>query len=251
MPRYPGPYVEDGPDGNRYYITFGVPRYLLEVYEKLVVAADLAARVAPRQSIEISLLIRTVQTRMDYTAMRTAAVARDNVQRRIEQTRKRPRSIAGVSQSGRLQSGIIAKPLPIVLPRGGGGVGIGQIESLEAATRSGHPTKSRYPYYWRTQEDGSDAMVGRYLYGVFQPGEARPSGAEFRQHPIFENRPYYPGIRYKMKITRPVEARNFLKDGAGDAYVFRTAMIESVEQFANARLGSIMRQLGRPGGGKP
>lgn len=248
FPEPDGGFIEGGPDGNRYYVIFGVPVHLLSMYTKLVIAQEAAARVNSAAAIEISILIRDVRVRMDYIAMQTAAVARDSVRFHIGATRKRPRSVAGVSQSGRLDSGIVAKPLPVVLPRGGGGVGVGQIEALEAATAGGHRTKSGYNYYWRTQEDGSDAMVGRYLYGVFQPGERRPSGSEFRQHPIFEERRYYPGIRYKMLVTRPVQARHFLKDGAGEAYLFRHEQIAAAERVMVARLAEIERTLFGRGG---
>lgn len=242
MARYPGPYIEGGPDGNRYYIIFGTPVHAVTLYQRLVVAADLAARVNPAASVQISLLIREVQLQMDAVAARTAEFARDRIIERIHRTRKRPASIAGVSQSGRLEQGVVNRPLPIVLPRGSGGVGIAQIEALEAATHSGHPTKSRYPYYWRAQEDGSAAMVGRAIHGVYQPGEARPSPFQFRQHPIFEQRPKG-GNSYRMFIRRPVEARNFIKDGAGDAYIYRRRGFRNVERFAISQIRQITRTL--------
>lgn len=241
MARYPGPYVEQGPDGQHYYVIFGVPKHLIASYEQMFAALDIALRRQPSAAIQIRLLIRDIQTRIDVVAAKTATTGETAVLRRIAATRKRPQTAAGSSQAGRLESGIVCKPLPIIFPRGSGGVGIGQIAALEAATVSGHPTNSDYPFYWRAQEDGSRAMVGRQLYGVFQPGEARPARAEFRVHSTFEQRQRGGAQRsYKMVVRRPVEARNFLKDGAGAAYLARRAGIKGVETYGITRMEAIV-----------
>lgn len=239
-------YVVDGPDGSRYYEIIGMPIHAASLYENLALAYQAATR-RPRglgraQAVEIALLSKEIQRRMDRVAVRTASFATDAVRKRVIATRKRPGSAQGSSQSGRLWGAILSKPVHVILPRGSGAVGVGQIEKLEAETKSGHPTKSPYPYYWRAQEDGSSAMQGRTIFGVFQPGQAFPSGAENRRHPIFEKRGRGQGRRGKLEIKNPIEAKNFLKDGAMDARAFRRSQSAVVEKFAISRMDAIAAQ---------
>lgn len=61
--------------------------------------------------------------------------------------------------------------------------------------------------WWETNEEGSTANVGRVLTGFFEPGEARPSSVESRQHPLFQ--PTREGGRGIIK--NPIPARRFIE----------------------------------------
>lgn len=62
--------------------------------------------------------------------------------------------------------------------------------------------------WWPTNEDGSSARVGDEVKGLFQPGNAPPSGAGFRDHPLFQA-----GRGPAMKIQNPIPDRHFVEDG--------------------------------------
>lgn len=242
MPRYPRqlhePYIPSA-DGALWYIALGVPQHLLNIYETLVIAAEVAERRAvlggdssgQAQSLAIDLLISQIRTRMDEIAVATATAAQDAAVSNVASTARRVPTTAGhLNKQSHLMDSIRCKPilLPGLAVRGLGAVGVGEIRVLEAGTVN--PITGSQKGYWQAQEDGSAHMVGRRIPGVFQPGEAPPDQASFRAHPIFEKRP--PGaLRFSMKIGKPIEARHFLKDGAGDGYEYRKLALRSLEAF--------------------
>jgi hypothetical protein len=220
----------------------GVPGALLSVYRNLVTASEVTlARPggARATSIAIDLLIKEIQARVDAAAGKAALTAQTRAISQVQATAKRPDTATAVSKGTKLASSISARP--ILLPgfplRGLGAVGVGNVGELEAGTLN--PFVGSDKSYWQAQEDGSDHLVGKVLYGVFQPGDSRPSGALFRVHPIFEYRTKGNTPRYKMTIDRPIEARNFLKDGAGDGYALRKKEFASVEAYAVGRMRTI------------
>lgn len=125
------------------------------------------------------------------------------IRQAIKQTAVRPPA------SGRLESAIQSRPLPSTFPAGA--IGIADLDVLEKIAARGGGT------YWRAQEYGTTAHVGRIVPGYFQPGQARPSAAEFRVHPYFGQATGRNGKAPKgtpaMRITRPLHARYFMRDG--------------------------------------
>lgn len=237
----PPPYEELSPDGRRYFKILGVSSHLIRMYELLLQASDLAAvrpaRGGKAQSLQIDLLVAEVKREVEATAVRTASFADEAIRAEIERTRVRPPTIGVKRGHSHLLSGIRSRPVESILP-GGGAVGIGDIEELIAATLA-PSTNSQTPYYWRAQEFGSDHLVGQTLYGVFQPGEARPSGAESRRHPVFEVRGKGQGKSHKMVVRNPIEERGFLRKGGFEAYAYRRGLHRRTEARAVTRMRQI------------
>lgn len=236
MPRYPrlpnSPYIPDA-TGDLWYIVLGVPKHLLSIYDNLLrgvtVARGRRGGTGAGQAVRLELLIREIQVRMDRIALQTAQRATLQARSKVAETAKR-HSVTNASQSGRLAGSISARPvlLPGLTSRGLGAVGVGNITTMEAGTVN--PLSNSPDGYWQAQEDGSTKNVGRRVPGVFQPGEVMPNANQFREHPLFEKRDKGE-LRYSMLITKPIEARHFLKDGAGDAHVARKLQLAVLEAF--------------------
>jgi hypothetical protein len=158
---------------------------------------------------------------------RGAAKADAYIRDRLRQTQVRP------DASHRLRDAVRSVPLTNPLP--GGAVGIASIEALDkGAVNPSHPNNP----YWRAQEYGTAAHVGRIVPGYFQPGQSRPSAAEFRVHPFFEAR-----LRQRrtpaMRITRPINARYFLRDGTQNFVAWHVAQTERILATAVSRLRAL------------
>jgi hypothetical protein len=80
-------------------------------------------------------------------------------------------------------------------------------------------------YWWELHEEGSSVHVGREVRGFFQPGNARPSGAEFRVHPLFAP----VGRGPKMTIQNPIPERAFVRHGAAVAEAEWHGMIRAAK----------------------
>lgn len=234
MPFIPPPYEELSPDGRRYFKLLGVSPHLIRMYGLLLQAGELAAirrgGGGRTQAAQIDLLILKTKREVDRNARLTASEADRIIRRLIDQTRVRPPTLGVKNSTTSLTSGIRSRPVSSVLP-GGGAVGIADIAELTHATLrpSGGST---VPYYWRAQEFGSEHLVGKTLFGVFQPGEAAPSPSSARRHPVFEVRGSGEGKRYRMIVRHPIEERGFLREGANDAHIFRKRLHRGTETSA-------------------
>jgi hypothetical protein len=114
----------------------------------------------------------------EYDALSTAAAAHADqaIVRRIRATAVRGRT------SGRMEAGVVSHALTTTWPAGA--IGIADIDILNATAIN--PQYQSAGTYWRTQEYGYAGHVGRIVPGFFQPGQSRPSAAEFRNYPYFE-----------------------------------------------------------------
>lgn len=116
-----------------------------------------------------------------------------------------------------------------------GAFGIAEVEELDRAV---NPRQGDKRPYWRAQEWGYSGNIGRKVPGVFQPGEAKPSGAEFRNHPYFEQRSAR-AAKSKvpaMVIKRPIPARYYLRDGTADAVAYNAKLRLDAEARARVAL---------------
>lgn len=233
----PAPFEELAEDGQRYFKILGTPPALVTTYQYLLEAAELAARVPgfQAQGIEIDLLLRQMEDEVRTAARTTAVQSIEFIRQRIEATRVRPKR-----GDEKLTSSILSKPVPGPIGPAGGSVGIGSIDELNIGTL--RPSRNaRVPFFWRAQEFGSDHLVGHSIIGVFQPGEAAPSGpAPNRSHPYFEVRGKGQGRRHKMVIRNPIEERGFLREGAMEAAEFRRGYFRAIEARAIDRMKSIV-----------
>lgn len=260
MPFIPPPYEQPAPDGRTYFKILGVPPHVIRMYDLLLTASELAqarnevagrsrssrARiergVGASSAARIDELLLSTKREVDNNALRTAAEADRRIREKIQATRVRPPTLGQKNDNTSLISGIRSRPVPSVLP-GGGAVGIADVDELVQATL--RPSiGSKTPFYWRAQEFGSDHLVGHVVYGVFQPGEAAPSGSQSRRHPLFESRGggielaggggtlLTGGKSYKMVVRNPIGERGFLREGAWEAYLFRKRLNAATESRA-------------------
>lgn len=218
--RISGPYIVGGGDGRDYFAVLPPEPLLIDGLALLEQARKEALRnpdpVEGRaQAAAISLVISQVGTDIEAAAIATAALAETSIIARLKATQRRP-DPPGVKK--RIQDAIRCRPLKTVVP--GGGVGIGDIATLDAVKgRDGRP-------YWLAQEFGSKHLLGRTLYGYFQPGKAAPDPEERGVHPIFETQQ---GGK-KMTIRRPIRERAYLREGAAIAEEVRQKELGAAAQ---------------------
>jgi hypothetical protein len=168
------------------------------------------------------ILVKLIED-LDLASRRSAAKADAFIRSRLRNTEVgRPSPVTGT----------LASHIHSIAGRRGA-FGIAEIESLDLTinARSGG-------IYWRAQEWGYAGNVGRIVPGFFQPGDSKPSGAEFRNHPYFEQR----SARKKkskvpaMVIRRPIPARYYLRDGTIEAVAFNARLRIEAETRASAAL---------------
>jgi hypothetical protein len=150
---------------------------------------------------------------------------------RLRQTAVRPPT------SGRLSSAVQSEPLRQPFP--GGGVGIAKIATLDKLAVN--PNAKKKGEYWRAQEYGTEAHVGRIVPGYFMPGRSAPDVSQFRNHPYFQQARRGRGGKAKkgtpaMVITRPLHARHFLQDGAHAFAVWHAQKSQRINDRAFAAL---------------
>lgn len=209
---YQGPFEVGGGDGNDYFVVLPPEPLLIDAFLTLekarVEALKNPDRVEGRaQAAAISLVISQVGADVEAAAVLTAKEAETLIRGKIDSTKKRP-DPPGKSAGKRLRDAISCRALPTVLP--GGGVGVGDLSTLnQVADAQGRA-------YWRAQEFGSSHLVGKTLYGLFQPGDSPAGAAPSRTHPLFQV-----GDGPPMEITNPIPEKAFLREGAALAELFR------------------------------
>lgn len=197
------------------------PPALLGGLELLAEAAVIARELPGPEAAAIIELATSVRAGVAVAAIETAKAADSAIEHRIDITRKRPEAGAWRGSRKRLNEGIRSEAL------GNGAVGVGAISDLDQVVGTdGRP-------YWRAQEEGTSANIGRILFGTFEgPGitPGPPNQAEFRVHPVFT-----PGDGLAAgsgTIRRPIPARHFLRDGAAIALLFREDKFRDIELSA-------------------
>lgn len=239
MPHIPGPYEVGAPDGNRYFAILGPQIHLLNGYKLLLEARQIAVSMGGGEgrarALAIDEILAQTQRQVDTVAVQTAAVATQAIVAHIKARQLRP-DPPGKSSGTRLQDSIHSRAIK-TFPSGGA-VGIGDLDVLAGVVGDDGGE------YWRAQEFGSSHMVGRTLRGVFQPGDAVPTKADFRVHPVFEvgGQASFAagagtgGFSPKMYIQNPIPEKAFLREGGYDAAVYRRDAFRAVEQTAIAEL---------------
>lgn len=201
-----------------FFTLLPTPPALLGGLELLAEAAVVARALSGAEAVAIIELAATVRAGANLAAIETAKAADEAIRHRIDITRKRPESGAFAGARKRLNEGVHSEPL------GDGGVGIGSIAALDSVVGSdGRP-------FWRAQEEGTSANVGRLIFGTFEgPGltPSPPDSSLFRVHPVFT-----PGSGIAAGggvIRRPIPARHFVRDGAAIATIFREDQFRTIE----------------------
>lgn len=199
------------------------PKLAVGYVELLDAIRDYTAKGRIADAAAVRAVLADMWAEYERLGIRAAAKADSFVRNRIRQTQVRP------DASGRLRSSIASHPLPSTFPAGA--IGIADLDQLDRGATQAGP-------YWRAQEYGTTAHVGRVVPGYFQPGSARPDPAQFRAHPYFEPVQFQRGTP-AMVIRRPLRARHFLRDGAAETVVWRAAQEARIQRTAVSRLLAI------------
>lgn len=165
------------------------------------------------------------------------------IRARVNATQTRP--VSGPRRSLQIAPGVHSDALTNKVGFPGGEVGIGNLATLDAAA-----VNAKYAgagEYWRAQEYGTHKHVGRAVRGFFTDARggggnrSRPDGAQFRNHPYFENVTKgsdgtYPKGTPRMLITRPIHARYFMRDGFKESVAFHVARSTAIMNVAISNL---------------
>jgi hypothetical protein len=229
----PPPYRESAPDGRTYFKVLRPYLGLAETYaHALEVRRRYEAVPHPEAKLKakmVSRLVTELNAEVKAAEVLVASAATRAVIARIGATRHRPQG------KGLLVNAIESRPIGTSVFHTGA-VGIGDLTALDkAADEQGRP-------YWAAQEFGSAHLVGKTIYGFFQPGFAKPIQAAFRQHAYFE----VDNIGFPMHISRPIPAKGFLRGGAADAEQFRYRTMSRVASETAAQIERILAS-GVPG----
>lgn len=230
-----GDGLEDRDDSG-FFAVLPTPPALIGGLTILAEAAILARRIPGDygQAIAIEAIISATERNIAEAGIAAVKASEEAAITTLQRTRVRPRapSFSGsdaVHNRGArklLEDGVQSEVLGL------GAVGVGSIEELDKVVGSdGRP-------FWRTQEYGSDHNVGRVVFGLFQPGGAKASQAEFRVHPVFQ-----PGGGGPMVIRRPIPARHFLRAGAGAAKLLRSREFGAAETTAVDQMRAVRSTL--------
>jgi hypothetical protein len=209
----------------------------MDAYEaRALTAANATERAALMGKRE---LVRELLNWMwrEYDALGTSASikADEIIRRRIRQTAVRPPA------SGRLESGVVSRPIPTTWP--GGALGVADLEILEKTAINPRYHGKGKKSYWRAQEYGYAGHVGRRVVGLFE-GTSPPSASEFRVHAYFEQaarnaQGKAPKGTPAMVITKPLHARHFLRDGTDELLLWRQREVSRINRVAINRLVAI------------
>jgi hypothetical protein len=220
---------ESAPDGNVYVHFMEAPAALLDTY-RLLLQAEATARSIPgpegtARARAISLLLVQIEDEVTAAGAATAAAADAAIKANIGKTRVRPETGRALLEDAIESRAVLSQPA-------GGAVGIADMATLDTKAvgdSDGQP-------FWRAQEAGSSHLVGKRISGFFQPGQSAPDASQFRSHPIFEPDP----TGKPMFIQRPIEARNFIRDGVSEADSARLALFRTIDRTAVAEMRTIV-----------
>lgn len=190
---------------------------------------------------------------MESHAQITAQRARENMQRRLKQTAKRP----DTGLRPHLRQALLARPLRRFGPIATGEVGIAPEENLDKVV---NPTSPSYGPYWRAQEFGTGSsevksQKGRVIHGYFfDTGLQNPTVPQKNRsdQPIFVSGraggvPVKGGIGPKGGkggrgvIGQEIQGRHFIRDGANDTLPGWLAGIRRIERQTERRLDVVLR----------
>lgn len=220
---------ESAPDGSTYVHFMEAPPALLDTY-RLLLKAEATARTIPgpegvARARAVALLLVQIEDEVTAAGVATAIAADAAIKGNIAHTRVRP-------DTGRHQLENAIQSRAVLSQPAGGAVGVADMDKLDSEAvgdSDGAP-------YWRAQEAGSSHLVGKRISGFFQPGASAPDPSQFRNHPIFEPDP----TGKAMLIQRPIEARNFIRDGVKEADTTRLGLFRTIDRTAVVEMRTIV-----------
>jgi hypothetical protein len=194
-----------------YYQVFFIRRdHVQRLFGDLLEARSrFLAAGATAQATEVARVFAATQAEFKQIERDITALATQRIRDKINQSAKRPAGGA----SGEMASNVLCEPIPSYPSIAG--VGIAKFSELDKTV---NPNRTSQTPYWRAQEYGYAGAVGRELHGLYFnagfAGRGVPANpADFRVHPLFRAMAKGP----PMKIRNAIQARHFLRDGAGEA----------------------------------
>jgi hypothetical protein len=243
---YGGPVTDPfrvvAPDGQTYFDILHPPVGMSALYNQtvaLIDACEARATAATDPAVKAYWEATTVRLSRAVVTFREAVIklGRDTAvvadERAVSWIHRTEVGRPTTSKPEHMEEHIVSRPL---LPRPElGGVGVADVRVLDRTRTTGFRGKQTY---WEAQEFGTDAHVGRIVPGFFQPGNARPSSAEFRVHAEFQQMAYSKGMP-AMRIMRPIKERGFLRHAVEDAGLYRLRRFETIKRKLIAELDKV------------
>lgn len=173
----------------------------------------------PQAARVVKAFVRAREQLTDL-AIRFSAQATDAMREVEKAERHRPDTGGGGGE--RLEDHILAEPLNVIP----GSVGLNNETQMDKNVR-----------WWRALEEGTDALVGRVLYGHFYEADfvnpSAPNAAEAGKHPLFRSeRPFQGEDRASGVIRNPIPERRMILHG-----------IEAIEKHWHSQIALIRDEL--------
>lgn len=202
--------------------------YMLDAIDAYVARGRLGEAAHARR------ILRRMWREYEELGVQGAVKADEFIRGRLHATAVRPPT------SGRLAAAISSRPIPSTFPAGA--IGIADLARLEKGAIN--PRAKKAGSYWRAQEYGTDAHVGRIVPGYFFPPQSAPNAAEFRDHPYFQQAKMNKAGSTRrgmpaMVIGRPLDARHFLRDGTDEAVAWHRLESARINRRAISSLAAI------------
>lgn len=222
------------------------------LFQEAIRSAELLERRSPgTAAVTITQLTAAYgrwQLELERIAVAAAKDADARMRQRLAATRKRP----DTRVKPKLRDNLVSRPLPGAIEVGS--VGVADVDRLDKVVNPLYPD---YGPYWRAQEDGSRAAVGKRVKGYFYGGGYTTPDVPRAQyvggrgpHPIFVTASRLPGRRGGSGgpglIQHGVQPRHFIRDGAAAAAADWRAALRANEREAIASIRSILRPGASP-----
>lgn len=190
---------------------------------------------------------------LDALAVAASKDATAKIRARIKATAKRPDTGHGGLH---MRQAVRSRPILRGIGIATGAVGVAEIEALDKVV---NPVTPEAGPFWRAQEEGTDAHLGRVIRGYFfgrgYSGDPTPPLGSYSgsgRQPLFVSARAGAaafgavgfqggaGVRGGRggygTISHPIQARHFIRDGAHEAYADWLAGLRQIEARTAARL---------------
>lgn len=227
-------------DERRAWESFGSVEMIEAMTRVAALRREAIALGRPDIQVAVSSIGVELQRELDAVSIETARRADEAIIRKLQSTRRRPRT----DRSRHLEDSIVSSPWQFPgAPSTLGGVKIALVDELDKAVNP-----SGYGPYWSALEFGSvevgNVMTGRTLYGTFSGGGSDPErprrayrrdllGDAIAPHAQFE---WGGEDQGKGVIHNEIEGRHFLRDGTEEAWRYYAGRIASIDARYAARI---------------
>jgi hypothetical protein len=233
------PFEVPAPDGEVYFDILRPVRRVAATFEEMSLTEAAIAKAAsrskdPATKADMAVLLREMREVRRYMerelstiAVETAAFGTKKIKDNIHKTNVRP------LRTDDLHDSVVCRPINTGIPTAA--VGIASIGALDRGTKR----PGMKGGYWASQEFGF-VLTARIVPGYFMPGYSRPSPANFRQHPNFEQMQYAKGMpALNIVNDMNIAPRNFIRGSLDEIWQFRHQRVERLKKIVMASLNSV------------